>query len=95
MGLDGLVVIGGDDSNTNAALLGEYFKASVRMRDPLLIAYDSPPPPLQMLVFFASTSRLLSSPHAMLLPCLFYEVRDKFDAAASAAPSPCCKDAII
>jgi len=27
MGLDGLVVIGGDDSNTNAALLAEYFKA--------------------------------------------------------------------
>ena len=26
MGLDGLVVIGGDDSNTNACLLGEYFK---------------------------------------------------------------------
>lgn len=25
--LDGLVVIGGDDSNTNAALLGEYFRA--------------------------------------------------------------------
>ena len=25
--LDGVVVIGGDDSNTNAALLGEYFKA--------------------------------------------------------------------
>jgi len=25
--LDGLVVIGGDDSNTNAALLGEYFKS--------------------------------------------------------------------
>jgi 6-phosphofructokinase 1 len=28
MGLDGLVVIGGDDSNTNAALLAEYFKAN-------------------------------------------------------------------
>ncbi len=27
-GLDGLVVIGGDDSNTNAALLAEYFKAN-------------------------------------------------------------------
>lgn len=27
MGLDGLVVIGGDDSNTNAALLAEYLKA--------------------------------------------------------------------
>jgi pyrophosphate--fructose-6-phosphate 1-phosphotransferase len=25
LGLDGLVVIGGDDSNTNACLLGEYF----------------------------------------------------------------------
>ena len=25
MKLDGLVVIGGDDSNTNAALLAEYF----------------------------------------------------------------------
>jgi len=24
--LDGLVVIGGDDSNTNACLLGEYFR---------------------------------------------------------------------
>ncbi len=28
MDLDGLVVIGGDDSNTNASLLGEYFKAN-------------------------------------------------------------------
>lgn len=28
MDLDGLVVIGGDDSNTNAALLGEYFAQS-------------------------------------------------------------------
>lgn len=27
LGLDGLVVIGGDDSNTNAALLAEYFRA--------------------------------------------------------------------
>ncbi len=27
MDLDGLVVIGGDDSNTNAAVLAEYFKA--------------------------------------------------------------------
>jgi pyrophosphate--fructose-6-phosphate 1-phosphotransferase len=27
MGLDGLVVIGGDDSNTNAAMLAEYLKA--------------------------------------------------------------------
>jgi len=27
IGLDGLVVIGGDDSNTNGALLAEYFKA--------------------------------------------------------------------
>lgn len=26
LNLDGLVVIGGDDSNTNAALLAEYFK---------------------------------------------------------------------
>lgn len=26
--LDGLVVVGGDDSNTNAAILAEYFKAS-------------------------------------------------------------------
>jgi diphosphate-dependent phosphofructokinase len=26
LGLDGLVIIGGDDSNTNAALLAEYFK---------------------------------------------------------------------
>jgi 6-phosphofructokinase len=26
LGLDGLVVIGGDDSNTNACLLAEYFK---------------------------------------------------------------------
>lgn len=26
MGLDGLAVIGGDDSNTNASLLAEYFK---------------------------------------------------------------------
>lgn len=25
LGLDGLVVIGGDDSNTNAAVLAEYF----------------------------------------------------------------------
>ena len=25
--LDGLVVIGGDDSNTNAAVLAEYFEA--------------------------------------------------------------------
>ena len=25
--LDGVVVIGGDDSNTNAALLGEYFRS--------------------------------------------------------------------
>jgi diphosphate-dependent phosphofructokinase len=25
--LDGLVVIGGDDSNTNAAILAEYFKS--------------------------------------------------------------------
>jgi 6-phosphofructokinase len=25
--LDGIAVIGGDDSNTNACLLGEYFKA--------------------------------------------------------------------
>ncbi len=25
LGLDGLVIIGGDDSNTNAALLAEYF----------------------------------------------------------------------
>jgi pyrophosphate--fructose-6-phosphate 1-phosphotransferase len=28
MGLDGLVIIGGDDSNTNAAVLAEYLKAS-------------------------------------------------------------------
>ncbi len=28
LGLDGLVVIGGDDSNTNAAVLAEYFMAS-------------------------------------------------------------------
>jgi pyrophosphate--fructose-6-phosphate 1-phosphotransferase len=28
MGLDAVVIIGGDDSNTNAALLAEYFKAS-------------------------------------------------------------------
>jgi len=28
IGLDGLVVIGGDDSNTNGALLAEYFKAN-------------------------------------------------------------------
>lgn len=27
LGLDGLVIIGGDDSNTNAALLAEYFKS--------------------------------------------------------------------
>jgi len=27
LGLDGLVVVGGDDSNTNAALLAEYFRA--------------------------------------------------------------------
>ncbi|KAH0477637.1 MAG: hypothetical protein KVP17_001722 [Porospora cf. gigantea B] len=27
LGLDGLVIIGGDDSNTNAAILGEYFAA--------------------------------------------------------------------
>lgn len=27
MELDGLVVIGGDDSNTNAAVLAEYFLA--------------------------------------------------------------------
>ena len=27
MGLDGLVVIGGDDSNTNAAVLAEYLRA--------------------------------------------------------------------
>lgn len=26
--LDGLVVIGGDDSNTNAAVLAEYFEAN-------------------------------------------------------------------
>ena len=28
LGLDGLVIVGGDDSNTNAALLAEYFKAN-------------------------------------------------------------------
>ena len=28
LGLDGLVVIGGDDSNTNACLLAEYFLKS-------------------------------------------------------------------
>ncbi len=28
MGLDGLVIIGGDDSNTNAAILAEYLKAN-------------------------------------------------------------------
>merc|ERR1740127_97454 len=28
IGLDGLVVIGGDDSNTNGAVLAEYFKAN-------------------------------------------------------------------
>jgi hypothetical protein len=28
--LDGLVVIGGDDSNTNACLLGEYFRLAVK-----------------------------------------------------------------
>ena len=28
LGLDGLVVIGGDDSNTNAGLLAEYFAAN-------------------------------------------------------------------
>jgi len=28
MGLDGLVIIGGDDSNTNAAMLAEYLKAN-------------------------------------------------------------------
>ena len=27
LGLDGLVVIGGDDSNTNAAVLAEYFRS--------------------------------------------------------------------
>ena len=27
MDLDGIVVIGGDDSNTNACMLGEYFAA--------------------------------------------------------------------
>lgn len=26
--LDGLIVIGGDDSNTNAAILAEYFESS-------------------------------------------------------------------
>lgn len=28
--LDGLVVIGGDDSNTNACLLGEYFRLAAK-----------------------------------------------------------------
>ena len=28
LGLDGIVVIGGDDSNTNAAVLAEYFRNS-------------------------------------------------------------------
>jgi diphosphate-dependent phosphofructokinase len=28
MQLDGLIVIGGDDSNTNAAILAEYFAAA-------------------------------------------------------------------
>lgn len=28
LGLDGLIVIGGDDSNTNAAILAEYFESS-------------------------------------------------------------------
>jgi pyrophosphate--fructose-6-phosphate 1-phosphotransferase len=27
LGLDGLVVIGGDDSNTNAAVLAQFFRA--------------------------------------------------------------------
>lgn len=28
LNLDGLIVIGGDDSNTNAAILAEYFESS-------------------------------------------------------------------
>jgi diphosphate-dependent phosphofructokinase len=28
--LDGLVVIGGDDSNTNACLIAEYFRLAVK-----------------------------------------------------------------
>lgn len=40
--LDGLVVIGGDDSNTNGAVLAEYFEAhgcktKVRTRDMQLV----------------------------------------------------------
>lgn len=38
LGLDGLVVIGGDDSNTNAAVLAETFLAKGGSPDP------SPPP---------------------------------------------------
>lgn len=33
MELDGLVVIGGDDSNTNAAVLAEYFSAKGGLND--------------------------------------------------------------
>jgi pyrophosphate--fructose-6-phosphate 1-phosphotransferase len=32
--LDGLVVIGGDDSNTNACLLGEYFRLAAKTITP-------------------------------------------------------------
>ena len=37
--LDGLVVIGGDDSNTNACLLGEYF----RLASKTITYYFAPP----------------------------------------------------
>lgn len=35
--LDGLVVIGGDDSNTNACLLAEYFRLAPNMCNPVLL----------------------------------------------------------
>ena len=55
LGLDGLVVCGGDDSNTNAAVLAEYFVAQGASR---LI-------PLQILLSFRPPAN-----RHLLIPCL-------------------------
>jgi 6-phosphofructokinase len=40
--LDGLVIIGGDDSNTNAAVLAEYFQKNVSLFRAMLRNVETP-----------------------------------------------------
>lgn len=46
LGLNGLVVIGGDDSNTNAAILAEYFKVK---KSQFPLSADASPKCLQLI----------------------------------------------